>query len=154
MNRTIALLLASAVLLAHMLAIHKDAADALAPPYEMAHVAFREAQGLAQHGTPSWDPTAGGASTYPSLLWVALAAIPERLGRDTWAWMQTLSALCALATVWVLARFSPVRLAGVIAPLLFVASGAIASAAGSGTEMTLAALLVASAYLAYERGNR
>jgi hypothetical protein len=153
MNRTIALLLASAVLLAHMLAIHKDAADALAPPYEVAHVAFREAHDLAQHGVPCWDPTVGGASTYPSLLWVALAAIPERFQLDTGAWMQVLSALCALLTVWVLARFSPVRLAGVIAPLLFVASGAIASAAGSGTEMTLAALLVSAAYLSYERSK-
>jgi hypothetical protein len=153
MNRTIALLLASAVLLAHMLAIHKDAADALAPPYEVAHVAFREASNLAQHGVPSWDPTAGGPSTYPSLLWVALAAIPEKLEVDTGAWMQSLSALCALLTVWVLALFSPVRLAGVIAPLLFVASGAIASAAGSGTEMTLAALLVSAAFLGYERGR-
>jgi thiamine biosynthesis protein ThiI len=64
MNRTIALLLASAVLLAHMLAIHKDAADALAPPTKVAHVAFREAHDLAQHGVPCWDPTVGGASTY------------------------------------------------------------------------------------------
>jgi hypothetical protein len=152
MNRTIALLLASAVLLAHMLAIHKDAADALAPPYEVAHVAFRLARNLAQSGVPAWDPAAGSDASYPSLLWVGLAAIPESLGWDTGTWMQTISALCALLTVWVLARFSPVRLAGVIAPLLFVASGSIASAAGSGTEMTLAALLVTAAFLCYERG--
>lgn len=153
MNRTIALLLASAVLLAHMLAIHEDAADALAPPYEVAHVAFRLARNLAHSGVPSWDPATGSDACYPSLLWVGLAAIPERFGLDTGSWMQATSALCALLTVWVLARFSPVRLAGVIAPLLFVASGAIASAAGSGTEMTLAALLVTSAYLCYERGE-
>ena len=41
MNRTFALLLASAILVAHMLALHEDAGDAFAPPYEVAHVAFR-----------------------------------------------------------------------------------------------------------------
>ena len=39
LNRTFALFLAIAVLVAHMLAIHKTAVGTLAPPYEIAHVA-------------------------------------------------------------------------------------------------------------------
>jgi len=153
MNRTFALFLASAVLLAHMLAIHEDAADAIAPPYEMAHVAFRVGHNLASTGRFAWDPSARFVESYPSPLWVALAAGSELLGLSTASAMQLLSAACALATVWVLARFSPSRLAGVIAPVLFVASGAVASSAASGTELTLAALLITAAFLAYERGR-
>jgi hypothetical protein len=86
-------------------------------------------------------------------LWVALAAAPERFQLDTGTWMQVLERTVRAVDRVGLARFSPVRLAGVIAPLLFVASGAIASARGSGTEMTLAALLVSAAYLSYERSK-
>jgi hypothetical protein len=150
MNRTFALLLASALLVAHMLAIHKGTADTFAPPYEVAHVAFRLARNLLRSGSLAWDAGGVPVEGYPSLAWVLVAAVPEAIGLSTAAFMQSLSALCALLTTWVLARFSPVRLAGVIAPLLFVASGAVASAAASGTEMTLAALLVTASFLAYE----
>ena len=56
MNRTFALLLASAVLLAHMLAIHVDAADGFAPPFEIAHVAFRLGRNFVLYGELAWDP--------------------------------------------------------------------------------------------------
>jgi hypothetical protein len=150
MNRTFALLLASALLVAHMLAIHKGLADTFAPPYEIAHVALRLARNLVQTGSLAWDPGGAPVEGYPSLAWVLLATVPEALSLPAATFLQALSALFALSTVWVLARFSPVRLAGVIAPLLFVASGAAASAASSGTEMTLAGLLVTAAFLAYE----
>ena len=154
MNRTFALLLASAVLLAHMLAIHVDAADGFAPPFEIAHVAFRLGRNFVLYGELAWDPGLPNVESYPSLLWVALATIPERLHIPVTSFCQVLSALCALVTTWVLARFSPERLAGVIAPLLFVTSGAAASAAASGTEFTLAGLMLTAAFLAYEHGRR
>jgi hypothetical protein len=57
----------------------------------------------------------------------------------------------ALATIAVVAGFSRQRLAGVIAPLLLVTSGTLASAATSGTEYSLTALLCAGSFLAQER---
>lgn len=154
MNRTFALLVAAAVLLAHMLAIHVGAGDALAPPYEVAHTAFRLARNFVQSGTFAWSPGMPNVESYPSLLWVAISVIPERLHLPVTTFMQVVSSFCALLTTWTLARFSPGRLAGVIAPLLFVASGASAAAAGSGTEFSLAALLVTASFLAYEQGRR
>ncbi len=154
MSRTFALLLAFAILVAHMLAIHKDAADAFAPPYEMAHVAYRLARNFVHNGEFAWDPGESNVESYPSLLWVALSTIPERLYLRVTACTQFVSLSCALVTAGMLARFSPERLAGVIAPLLFVASGTVAAGAASGTEMTLAALLLTGSFLAYERGSR
>ena len=55
---------------------------------------------------------------------------------------QIVGAVCATMTVIVLAQFSPGRLAGVIAPCLFVVSGIMASAAANGTEMATFALLL------------
>lgn len=154
MNRTFALLVAAAVLLAHMLAIHVGAGDALAPPYEVAHAAFRLARNFVQSGEFAWSPGMPNVEGYPSLLWIAISVVPERLHVPVTTFMQVVSSFSALLTTWTLARFSPGRLAGVIAPLLFVASGAAAAAAGSGTEFSLAALLVTSSFLAYEQGRR
>lgn len=154
MNRTFALLVAAAVLLAHMLAIHVGASDALAPPYEVAHAAFRLARNFVQSGEFAWSPGLPNVESYPSLLWIAISVVPERLHVPVTTFMQVVSSFCALLTTWTLARFSPGRLAGVIAPLLFVASGAAAAAAGSGTEFSLAALLVTASFLAYEQGRR
>lgn len=154
MNRTFALLVAAAVLLAHMLAIHVGSDDALGPPYEVAHAAFRLARNFVQSGEFAWSPGLPNVESYPSLLWVALSVIPERLHVPVTTFAQVVSSFCALLTTWALARFSPGRLAGVIAPLLFVASGAAAAAAGSGTEFSLAALLVTATFLAYEHGQR
>jgi hypothetical protein len=154
MNRTFALLVAAAVLLAHMLAIHVGEGDALAPPYEVAHAAFRLARNFVQSGEFAWSPGLPNVESYPSLLWIAISVVPERLHVPVTTFMQVVSSFCALLTAWTLARFSPGRLAGVIAPLLFVASGAAAAAAGSGTEFSLAALLVTASFLAYEQGRR
>lgn len=154
MNRTFALLVAAAVLLAHMLAIHVGTGDALAPPYEVAHAAFRLARNFVQSGEFAWSPGLPNVESYPSLAWIAIAVVPERLHVPVTTFMQVVSSFCALLTTWTLARFSPGRLAGVIAPLLFVASGAAAAAAGSGTEFSLAALLVTASFLSYEQGKR
>ncbi len=151
MNRTIALFLALAILLAHALALHTDALGSLAPPYDVAHVAFRLARNLAQTGSLLWDPGLPAAESYPSILWVGVAAVAERLYLPPNSICQTTCTVAALSTILVVARFSPGRLAGVIAPLLLVVSGGMAASATSGTETALFTLLVTSSFLAYEK---
>ena len=151
MNRTIALFLTVAILAAHTLAIHKNAWGEIAPPYDTVHVAYRLARNLVQNGTLDWDVGAGGIESYPSLLWVGLAALAERFYLSVAVFTQVLGAVCATLTVIVLAQFSPGRLAGVIAPCLFVVSGSMASAAANGTEMAMFALLLTTSFLAFER---
>jgi len=151
MNRTLALFLTLAILVAHTLAIHKDALDAIAPPYDEAHVAFRIARNFVQTGSLAWDHGSPPVESYSSLLWIAVAALGERLNFAVTAFCQTVGALSAMLAIFVLAQFSPGRLAGVIAPLLFVVSGGVAAAAGSGAETATLALLVGASYLAFER---
>ena len=150
MNRTFALFLAIIILIAHMLATHKTSVGTLAPPYEIAHVAFRIGRNFVRTGefafaagTPAWE-------SYPSLAWIGLAAFCERTYRDINSAVQIVGASAAVITVVVLAQFSRGRLAGVIAPLLFVTSGAVAAAAASGTEVTTFALFLTLAFLAFE----
>jgi hypothetical protein len=150
LNRTFALFLAIAVLIAHMLAVHKTAVGTLAPPYEIAHVAFRIARNFVRTGEFAWSPGTPGWESYPSLSWIALAAVSERVYGNVNATVQIVGACAALLTVVVLAQFSRGRLAGVIAPLLFVVSGSVAAAAASGTEATTFALFLALAFLAFE----
>jgi hypothetical protein len=150
-NRTFALFLAIAVLIAHTLAIHKTVVGEVAPPYDVAHVAFRLARNLVQSGTMSWDGVALGFESYPSLLWIAVAAGAERLYMPVTVTCQVTGAVSAVLTVIVLAQFSRGRLAGVIAPLLFVVSSSAAAAAGSGTEAATFALLMTLAFLAFEQ---
>lgn len=147
MNRSTALLLALAALLAHVLTLHQDSAGRLGPPLDGVHVAFRLGRELVHGGA------APLAESYPSAAWIALAALAERL---TWAptvAAQLVAILCVLATVWVVSRFSPARLAGVIAPLLCVVSGSIASAAGGGSEFALFGLGLCTAFLGFEHGR-
>lgn len=151
MNRTIALFLAMAVLLAHALAIHGDANGDFAHPYDMAHVAYRMGRNFVHLGSFAWDPSRPGAESYPSVLWVGVAALAERLYVPVTVFCQTLGVLSALATVWVLAGFARERLAGIVAPLLLVTSGPVAAAAASGLETPVFALFVAGAFLAYEK---
>ncbi len=151
MNRTIALFLAMAILLAHALALHVDADGSFAYPYDLPHVAYRLARNFVHHGSFAWDPLLPAAESYPSPLWVAVAAVAEQLYRPVTTFCQTVGIACALVTVVVLAGFSPGRLAGVVAPLLLVVSGAIAAAAASGTEIPLLGLTLTAAFLAYER---
>lgn len=150
MNRTFALFLAIIVLIAHMLAIHKTSIGLLAPPYELAHVAFRIGRNFVRSGEFAWAPGTPGWESYPSLSWIGLAALAERTYRSVNAVVQVVGASSAVFTVAVLAQFSRSRLAGVIAPLLFVVSGSVAAAAASGTEATTFALFVALAFLAFE----
>lgn len=150
MNRTFAVFLALATLLAHALALHQDPVGGLAPPYETSYVAFRLARNLAQTGDFFWDPALPAAESYPSILWVLLCAIPEGLSRSVNHFSQYLGIACALLTVLAVARFRPHRLAGVIAPALLVVSGGIAAAATSGTEIAAVALLVTLSFLNYE----
>ncbi|MBM3991360.1 MAG: hypothetical protein FJ298_10200 [Planctomycetes bacterium] len=151
MNRTTALFVALAILLGHALAIHKNALNEIAPPYDMAYVAFRVARNFVQSGEFAWQSGTFGLDSYPSLLWVGVAAIGERLYMPVNELCQAVGFAAALACVLVLARFSPERLAGVIAPVLFVVSGGVASAALSGLETSLLALWILVALLAYER---
>jgi hypothetical protein len=150
MNRTLALLLTVAILFAHMLAIHTAPSGQIAPPYDAAHVTYRVARNLVETGSLAWDQGGRAVESFPSLLWVLVAALGTWLGLTVTMFCQTVGTLSALGTVFVLARFSPGRLAGVIAPLLFVVSGSIAAAAASGAETALFALLVAAAFLAFE----
>src|SRR5688572_17021125 len=154
MNRTTALLVALAILLGHALAIHKTASGEIAPPFDMGYVAFRIARNLVQTGHLAWQPGYPGIESYPSLLWILVATFAERFYFPVNQVAQGIGMAAAFGCVLVLAQFSPVRLAGMIAPLLFVVSGGVASAALSGLETSTLALLLAFAFLAYERGWR
>lgn len=154
MNRTTAVLVALAILLAHALAIHKTVGGEIAPPFDVAYASFRIARNFVQSGQFAWEAGLYGLDSYPSLAWIAVAALAERLYLPVNQVCQGIGLLSAFTCVLVLSNFSPKRLAGVIAPLLFVVSGGIASAALSGTETSLLALSITAAFLAYERGNR
>src|SRR5882672_8955714 len=134
MNRTTALIITLAILLAHTLAIYKTSSGEIAPPFDMAHVAYRIARNFVHNGSFAWDASLGAADSYPSLLWIGIATIAERLYLPVGWFCQIVGLIAALACALVVARFSLDRLAGVIAPLLFVVSGGIASAALSGME--------------------
>lgn len=151
MNRTLALLLTLAILLAHMLAIHKNVLGAIAPPYDEAHVVYRIARNFVETKSLAWDQGSTPIESFSSFLWVIVAAIGQRLNFGVTAFCQTVGAFSALITIFVLAQFSPGRLAGVIAPLLFVVSGGIAAAAASGAETATFALFVVASFLAFER---
>ena len=151
MNRTFALFLAIAILVAHALALHVNDAGQFAAPYERAHVAFRLARNFVQSGGLSWDALTPGFESYPSLLWIGVAAIAERTYLSVNLFCQQVGTISSVLTVIVLAQFSRGRLAGVIAPLLFVFSGCAAAAAMSGTESATMGLLVTTSFLAFER---
>jgi hypothetical protein len=106
-----------------------------------------------QSGTFAWNPDAPAVESYPSFLWVGVSAIGERFSTVT-RFAQVIGIGSALATVLVVSKFSPGRLAGVIAPVLFVVSGSVAAAAGSGTELTFTCFLVTLSFLCFERGSR
>jgi hypothetical protein len=154
MNRTTALFVALAILLGHALAIHKTAGGEVAPPLDLAYVAFRIARNLVHTGQFAWETGMPGIDAYPSLLWIALATFAERFSLPVNQLSQAVGMLSAFGCVLALAQFSPTRLAGVIAPLLFVVSGGVASAALSGIETSTLALFLVFSFLAYERGWR
>ncbi|MCZ6598709.1 MAG: hypothetical protein O7B99_13810 [Planctomycetota bacterium] len=152
MNRTTAILVALATLLAHILAIHQDADGNFGPPHELAHAAYRLARNVVYEGTAAWNVSAPVVESYPSALWIGICSVLTRLH-----WVpittatQTIGIVSSLATVVVLAQFSTDRLAGLIALLLLVVTGTTAAAAACGTEMALFTLMAITAYLAFER---
>lgn len=152
MNRTIALFVGLAVLLAHTLTIHDTIFDDFAPPYELAHVAYRLARNVVYGDGLQWSPGEAGFDAYPSPLWVAISAIGQRLYLGVSIFSQTIGILCALATAVVLSWFRRERAAGLIAPLLLVVNGGQAAAAASGTESALFALAAIFSFLALENG--
>ncbi len=152
MNRTTVVLFALVILLSHGLAIHQTSEGAFAAPYELAHVAYRLARNLVHLGSAAWNPGGAMVESYPSPLWVLLCAAAERLYLRSGLFSQVLGVVSMLATIGLLAQFSPKRMAGLVAPLLLAASGSAAAAGTSGTEMALVMLLLTAAFLAFERG--
>jgi hypothetical protein len=153
MNRGTVILLALAILIAHTFAIHQSPATGdIARAYEIAHVAFRLGRNLVYEGVALWNPGGPPVESYPSALWVLVSAAAARVYVSPIMVTQVVGILSALATVIVLAQFSPKRTSGLIAPLLLAASGSAAAACLSGTEATLAMLLATTAFLAFERG--
>ena len=152
MNRGTVVFLALAILLAHTLAIHQTPAGDFAPPYEIAHVAFRLGRNLIYEGAAAWNPDGSWIDSYPSPFWVLLSALAARTYLSPTIVCQWFGIFCSLATVVVLAQFSVARMAGLIAPMLLAACGAAAAAGASGTEAPLAMLLATGAFLAFERG--
>lgn len=152
MNRSVALFVAMALLIAHALAIHTTASGDFAPPYDMAFAAFRVGHSLVHEGHFAWGPEAGGLDSYPSFLWVLISYAIERAYLSINFWSQVIGGLCALATMLLASRFHSDRVASLVAPLLLAISGSYAAASLSGTETTLVALLFTAAFVANERG--
>src|SRR5690349_14284173 len=105
MNRSIALFVALAMLLAHVLAIHSDADGNMAVPYDQAYTAFRLGRNLIQYGSAQWGAAGGGVESGTSLLWIGVAAVGERLTNYVNLFAQWIAILSGLATVVVLSRF-------------------------------------------------
>lgn len=152
MNRTTALLLTLALLLAHVLAIYHDPEGGFGPPCDEAHVAFRIGRNAALEGDAHFDPAGARPEQSLALPWRWTAQSAAALGWSPLAMTQALSVLFGLACVTVLAAFSANRLAGLIAPVLLVLNGALAATCGDGTATTAYAFAVALAFLCFQRG--
>lgn len=158
MNRSIALFVALVTLLAHILAIYNDGQGNLAFPYDQSYVAYRLARNLIFEGQVQWNPGMTAFESYPSVVWVAIAAVGERLGASFHGltinvFCQTLGVLAMLFTVILSAQFRPDRAASLIAPLLLVTSGCIAAAAANGMETALFTLFATASFWTFERGR-
>ncbi len=165
MNRTIALFVALVILLAHCLAIHTDGQGHFAFPYDQAYVPLRLAHNLVFEGELRWNPGVSAWESYGSHLWIAIAAVAERICASRIGdhmqisvnvIVQATSVLAALLTVILTAQVRGDRAAGLIAPLLLVTCGCFAAAAANGIETTLFALFVTASFWAFESrlGNR
>lgn len=148
MNRTTVLLLALALLLAHAMAIYHDPQGGYGPPCDQAHVLYAQARGWI-HADEHFASASWAAQ--PAPLWFGLAALAERLSWFPTTLCQSASMLFALGALALLALFSRTRLAGVVAPLLIAVNGAMATAAGDGTEASLQLFLWLGAFLAFQR---
>ncbi|MBI5365029.1 MAG: hypothetical protein HZA53_17765 [Planctomycetes bacterium] len=163
MNRSIALFVALAVLLAHILAIHNDGTGSLAFPYDQSHAAYRLARNLVLDGQLQWNPGSTAFESYSSPLWIAVCTFGERLCATrlnaNLGWIsinlfcQTIGVLAMLACVVLSAQFRAERVASLIAPLVLVTSGCIAAAAANGLETALFTLCAVGLFLAFERAR-
>ncbi|MCA8980170.1 MAG: hypothetical protein H6831_01630 [Planctomycetes bacterium] len=151
MNRSIALFVALAVLVAHAFAIHSDPSGDLAAPGEMAYAAFRVARKIAYEGNWGWNFGTHAADAYPSTLWVWICAVSERLYWPTHLFAAAVGLGASLLTMIVSSRFHQDRIASLIAPLLLAISGGFAAAAVSGTEWPLFMLFVITAFASLEK---
>lgn len=151
MNRSIALFVALAVLVAHAFAIHSDPSGDLAAPGELAYAAFRVARNIAYEGNWGWNFGSPAADAYPSTLWVWLCAASERLYWPTHLFAAAVGLGASLLTMIVSSRFHQDRIASLIAPLLLAISGGFAAAAVSGTEWPLFMLFVMTAFASLEK---
>jgi len=151
MNRSIALFVALAVLVAHALALRIDGSGSLTPPYDPAFITYRVARKLVYEGAWIWNPGTSGLDASPSVVWVLVCALFERLYVSINLWVRVVGVL-ATATSFILAsRFQADRAASLITPMLLAISGSMAAAAVSGTETALLTMLVTGAFLAFER---
>ena len=159
MNRTLAILLAMAMLLAHSLALHLNPEGHLGEPYEYAHRAYHLARNLVREGALVWNTglegsARGGLESYPSLLWVGLSSVAERLYLPVTRITQVVGMAAALMTVRFSVMFDKDRISSIIPALLLVTSGAFAAAAPSGLETSLVAFLLTAAFVSFERARR
>ena len=122
MNRSVALFVALALLIAHALAIHTTPTGDLAPPFDTAFAAFRVGRTLAHEGQFAWGPVAGGLDSYPSFLWVLFCSLIERSFLSINQWAQIAGVGCALTTVFIASRFHSDRVASLITPFLLATS--------------------------------
>jgi hypothetical protein len=152
MNRVTAVLLAAGALLVHMLALYRDVYGSFGVPYESAYAAFRLGRNLVHCGQVVWDPLSGAGSlaSYPSPLWIGIAAVAEQLWWPATKSAQFVGVLCTLGTVALSTRFDTDRIAGVVPALLLVSCGALAVAGPSGTEWSLVTFLLVTAFVAQE----
>jgi hypothetical protein len=163
MNRSIALFVALALLLAHTLAIYNDGTGSLAFPYDQSHAAYRLARNLVLEGQLQWNTGTTAFESYSSPLWIALCTVGERICATRFnanlellsinLYCQTIGIVAMLATVVLTARLRVDRVASLIAPLILVSSGCIAAAAANGMETALFTLFAVGCFLAFERGR-
>ncbi len=157
MNRSIALFVALAILLAHALAIHTDGEGSFAFPYDKAYVAFRLGRNLVFDGQLAWNPGTSAFESHPSVLWVLVCGIGERIAPffhvSMNALVQTFGVLCMLGTLLLVSRFRSDRIASLIAPVFLATSGCVAAASVNGMETGLFTLTALAAFLALERGH-
>lgn len=151
MNRSIALFVALAVLVAHSLALRTDGSGSLTPPYDQAFVTFRVAHKLVYEGSWIWNPGTSGLDASPSALWVLVCAGFERLYLPINLWVQVVGVLATASSFIIASRFHSNRAASLITPMLLAISGTMAAAAVSGTETALLTMLVTGSFLAFER---
>ena len=155
MNRTTVLILALVLLLAHVLAMHRDGSGAFALPNDLAHVDFRIGRNAVHGQGTTWAAGSSAAAIAEeggtSLIWILVAMVAELFATSPVRLSAVVGILSALLTLAVLSRLSRERLVGVTATVLLVVSGPFAASAADGTETALFTMLLAIAFFSLER---